>query len=219
MSGWFSDKHKDIYSKAYNALCEDAVNISSNIYEKTKNVASYSYNYVKRKAETATDIACRSYDNIKANINNNDNNNSSDNNINDNNNNNRDDDSDGSDDNNILDVRNDNSSDNTEDSINELCENNPDIIIHLDDKYKYIRTVSIFTICERKIKGKLRSYPHVNNVIHEWFLYVNSKWIPKAKLYDHFKESLPGAKYLEHINKIWFVYDDVKNQYQPLVLY
>jgi cobalamin biosynthesis protein CobT len=217
---WVSDKHKDLYSKAFSAFRTDISNGISNISEGGKKLlsagyekAKEGYNYISAEL---IDIHNQNSQNGQNTDNDSNDNDSNDNNNDDNNNNN----SDGSD--SVISESSDNictiedSSRSYED--NQITDVRTDkIIIQLsrtDSRVKKIWRININDELE-PIKGRMTSYKSVNGIIQEWFNYETKnnkdwRWYPKIELYTSWRQLSKKLSPMEFI-----VFKKLDGRYYP----
>jgi len=200
---WIPDKHRKLYTAAASAMYIDLKTATKNIVEKTSDLIATGYEKIKDKYN---------------------NNNVSTNNINSDN---------LSDDNIDIDISENISNEYNDDPIviftNNQIRSRPDsdVLIKINKKHKNI--TKIWSIdsngIKTQIKGKISSYEHINNIIHEWFVYENKiqsdseedkirtssnsreyktswKWYPTLELYTKYRELSNGV--LQQIDMILF---------------
>lgn len=196
MSWWsskISKSHRDIYSKAFNAIYEDAKSVSSDLLETTGTLLSSGYEKVKdgvtyldKKYHEDNDNPLMSGKTPEP----------------------------------KSDMSDINSSD-TSDS--DICYENvpvsksgsditiqPDVLVKLNKKNRYLSKIWIMDDPYHKtlVKGPIAGYPYVNTIIHRWFEYENCngkwKWYPRNELYTKYRESTP--RQLNPIDMVLFRY-------------
>ena len=179
---WFSDDHKNLYSRALGALYDDVKNASSSLMDTTSKVLVSGYEKIKT---TADYLDKRYHDDGSNNTNSNNTNFKSDYSTEE-----------------PSDIDN---SEDTEDYIIEMGKIYPDILIKLNKNHFNIN--KIWVLSERRrilVRGKIASYPYVNNIIHEWFEYktINErghKWYPTNELYTAYRESSRRLAFIDNI--------------------
>lgn len=213
---WFSNKNKEIYSNAWNAICEDTKTIAMTTIAATRKLATTGYN---RIAEGITHLD-KSY-----------NTGTTDNIVNDNivnTNHNQNDNQTGDQTDNQNDNQNDiniNSSDSfsfidNSSDLNNIIDHskndiNPNVIIELSAKM-YIKRIYIIDEMGDKIriKGKIASYSYIDGIVHKWFNYeeINGiwKWYPNNNMITSFRDSTPKLVKMSTV-----IFKNINNVYSP----
>ena len=158
---WLSSKisktHRDIYSKAFNALYEDAKSASSSLLETTGTLLSTGYEKVK----DGVVYLDKKYHDPDSDLNTNDMNTSDISDLN------------------TSDISDYDTSDSDiyyEKEPVDLMEQHtiyPDILVKLNKKHRNLSKIWILEDSNTKtlVKGPIAGYPYVNTIIHKWFEY------------------------------------------------
>jgi len=184
---WFSDDHKNLYSKALSALYDDVKTASNSLIDTTGNVLILGYNKIK----TTADYLDKKYSEI-----------------------NDDEETDNTEE--TSDIDNTEETDEYISNMNraysdiliKLNKNHSNI-----NKIWIIDGNGDKT----QVKGKIESYPCVSIIIHQWFEYKSRdkrgfKWYPTLDLYTAYRES---SRKLEQIHYILFRYSHNQRTYKP----
>jgi hypothetical protein len=185
---WFSDEHKNIYSKAFSALCEDVKHASGSVWENTKTAVSVGYEKIKEGA----DYIDRKYHDVSEET----------------------DDKYNSDE----DTSEYNEcTEETDEYIKEIGKVYPDVLVKLHRRNSSVVKIWILdNDGNRKlVRGKIASYEYINNIIHTWFTYENRdktkcKWYPTNQLYTEYRSS---SNKLNPIDNVLFRY--TQDGYKP----
>lgn len=199
---WFSDKNNKLYKDALTALYDDSKTLSLLALDKTKTIIVSSYDKVK----DGINYLDKKYHEDSSN-----NEDSSDSNN-----------EDSSDNEDYFNSSNQSNQD-TDEYIFKMEPSKPNILIKLKP---YI--TKIWVIDEegnkRSVKGKISSYPYVNNIINQWFEYKqivdqkqinnfnpSNRWYPSTEMLTTYRFS--DSNRLNPLNIVIFKHDGIK--YKP----
>jgi hypothetical protein len=213
---WIPAKHRKLYTAAATALYIDLKTVTKNIVTKTSDIISTGYEKIKDNYNTFGDSSPPLDKKINSDMNI-----ASDMNI----------DSDSicsSEEFSINSVLGEDFISRTD--FNEFYNDGPEVLIKINRKRKNITKIWIIENgVKTQIKGKISSYPYINNIIHNWFVYENKirsrsnsqedkinsqdktedktledkwRWYPTLELYTKYRESSNGV--LKQIDMILF---------------
>lgn len=215
---WFSDEHREIYSRAFTALKKDVTTVGNSLVSTTNYYLTDGYNRVKNKIRDyqVTGEPNNSFGD-DPNVSNPYYNSRGDN------QNNKNDDVTIGEVNWIGKKQTDEKdqeesiSDETDDSVVRMGQIYPDVLVELHKELKHIKRLYVVDEYSNKrlVKGKISSYDYINRIVHGWFSYENRdkkyKWYPTEKLYTSYRQSSP--RILTPLDNVMFRYGE--DGYKP----